>query len=55
MSSHDRETDRREHCPNGGGEPRISAAILERAVIEKILTHLVALAPARETTALHAA
>jgi hypothetical protein len=30
-----------EHCPNcGGGELKIIAAILERPVIEKILTHL---------------
>ena len=29
-----------EHCPNGGGEPTIIAAILESAVIERILTHL---------------
>jgi Putative transposase len=29
-----------EHCPNGGGELRIIAAILERPAIEKILTHL---------------
>jgi hypothetical protein len=30
-----------EHCPNcGGGELEIIAAILERPVIEKILTHL---------------
>jgi hypothetical protein len=30
-----------QHCPNcGGGELRIIAAILERSVIEKILTHL---------------
>jgi hypothetical protein len=30
-----------QHCPNcGGGELKIFAAILERAVIEKILTHL---------------
>ena len=29
------------HCPNwGGGELKIIAAILERPVIEKILTHL---------------
>ena len=29
------------HCPNcGGGELNIIAAILERPVIEKILTHL---------------
>jgi urea transport system ATP-binding protein len=29
------------HCPNSGrGEPKIIAAILERPVIEKILTHL---------------
>lgn len=29
------------HCPNrGGGELKIIAVILERAVIEKILTHL---------------
>jgi len=29
-----------EHCPNCGGEMKIIAAILERPVIEKILTHL---------------
>ena len=29
-----------EHCPNCGGELKITAAILERPVIEKILTHL---------------
>ena len=30
-----------QHCPNcGGGELKIIAAILERPVIEKILTHL---------------
>jgi hypothetical protein len=30
-----------EHCPNcGSGELKIIAAILERPVIEKILTHL---------------
>jgi hypothetical protein len=30
-----------QHCPNcGGGELKIIAAILERTVIEKILTHL---------------
>ena len=29
-----------EHCPNCGGELKIIAAILERASIEKILTHL---------------
>ena len=28
------------HCPNCGGELKIIAAILERPVIEKILTHL---------------
>jgi hypothetical protein len=29
------------HCPNcGGGELKVIAAILERPVIEKILTHL---------------
>ena len=28
------------HCPNCGGELKIIAAILEAAVIEKILTHL---------------
>jgi uncharacterized protein (UPF0212 family) len=50
-----------EHCPNCGGELKIIAAILERAVIETILTHPVLQArappraPARETTALHAA
>ncbi len=30
-----------QHCPNcGGGELKIMAAILERPVVEKILTHL---------------
>ena len=30
-----------QHCPNcGGGELKIIAAILERPVIQKILTHL---------------
>ena len=29
-----------DHCPNCGGELMIIAAILERPVIEKILTHL---------------
>jgi hypothetical protein len=29
-----------EHCPNCGGELKIIAAILERASIEKIVTHL---------------
>ena len=29
-----------EHCPNCSGELKIIAAILERPVIEKILTHL---------------
>jgi len=30
-----------QHCPNcGGGEFKIIATILERPVIEKILTHL---------------
>ena len=29
-----------EHCPNCGGQLRIIAAILESAVIERILTHL---------------
>ncbi len=30
-----------QHCPNcGAGERKIIAAILERPVIEKILTHL---------------
>ncbi len=39
-----------EHCPNCGGELKIIAAILESAVIERILTHLglEARAPARE-------
>jgi hypothetical protein len=38
-----------EHCPNCGGELKIIAAILERASIEKILTHrgLQARAPPR--------
>ena len=30
----------REHCPNCGGELKIGAAIVESAVIERILTHL---------------
>jgi hypothetical protein len=29
-----------EHCPNCDGELKIIAAILEKSVIEKILTHL---------------
>ena len=29
-----------QHCPNCGGELKIIAAILERPVIEKILSHL---------------
>jgi hypothetical protein len=30
-----------QHCPNcGGGELKISAAIVERPEVEKILTHL---------------
>jgi hypothetical protein len=29
-----------EHCPNCAGELKIIAAIPERAVVEKILTHL---------------
>jgi hypothetical protein len=29
-----------EHCPNCGGELKVIAAILEQAVMEKILTHL---------------
>jgi hypothetical protein len=30
-----------QHCPNcGGGELKILAAVLERLVVEKILTHL---------------
>ena len=29
-----------EHCPNCGGQLKIIAAILESAVIERILTHL---------------
>jgi hypothetical protein len=29
-----------EHCPNCGGELKITAAILDQPVIEKILTHL---------------
>ena len=38
-----------EHCPNCGGELEIIAAILEQAVIERILTHrgLQARAPPR--------
>ena len=41
-----------EHCPNCGGEPKITAAILNAPVIEKILTHLslLARAPARGPT-----
>jgi len=36
------------HCPNcGGGELKVIAAILERPVIEKILTHLGLSADAR--------
>jgi len=30
-----------EDCPNCGGDLKIIVAILERAVIEKVLTHLV--------------
>ena len=30
----------REHCPNCGGELKITAAILEAPVTEKVLTHL---------------
>ena len=30
----------REQCPNFGGELKIIAAILETAVIERILTHM---------------
>ena len=29
-----------QHCPNSGGQRKIIAAILERQVIEKTLTHL---------------
>jgi len=29
-----------EHCPNCGGQLKIIAAILESAVVERILTHL---------------
>jgi len=29
-----------EHCPNCGGQLKIIAAILESAVIERVLTHL---------------
>ena len=49
------------HCPNCGGQLKIIAAILESAVIERILTHLSlqALAPprtpARERQEAHAA
>jgi hypothetical protein len=50
-----------QHCPNcGGGELKIIAAILERPVIEKILTHLgldpqpPPMAPAREPGRLQA-
>ena len=33
------------HCPNCGGQLKIIAAILESAVIERILTHLGLQAP----------
>ena len=44
-----------EHCPNCAGEPEIIAAILESAVIERILTHLglQARAPPRAPTRGH--
>jgi len=29
-----------EHCPNNGGAPKLRAAVLESAVIERELTHL---------------
>ena len=50
-----------EHCPNCGGELKIVAAIVESAVIERILTHLGLQArapprtPAREPQVAHAA
>ena len=49
-----------QHCPNCGGELKIIAAIVESAVIERILTHLGlhARAPPRAAArgqALHAA
>ncbi len=50
-----------EHCPNCGGELKIIAAILDRPVIEKILTHLglqaraPPLAPARGQMTLYSA
>ena len=50
-----------EHCSNCGGELKIIAAILESAVIERILTHLGLQSrapprtPARERQVAHAA
>ena len=50
-----------EHCPNYGGQLKIIAAILESAVIERILTPLGLQArvpprtPARERQVAHAA
>ena len=50
-----------EHCPNCGGQLKIIAAILDSAVIERILTHLGLQArapprtPARERQVAHAA
>jgi hypothetical protein len=29
-----------EHCPNCGGECKVIAAVLERPMIERILTHI---------------
>jgi len=49
-----------EHCPNCGGDLKITAAIREQLVIEQILTHLGLepqpphKAPARELVAHHA-
>ena len=49
------------HCPNCGGQLKIIAAILESAVIERILTHLGLQSrapprtPARERQVAHAA
>ena len=50
-----------EHCPNCGGQLKIIAAIVESALIERILTHLGLQArapprtPAREPQVAHAA
>ena len=50
-----------EHCPNCGGQLKIIAAILDSAVIERILTHLGLQArappqtPARERQVAHTA